>query len=87
MKTILDYCLHNFDTLLQYRQPSFKWKQNYDLSKLCKIPNFEKLRDMLINAKIPRHAESPFYDILEEKIRKTQGTGSGYEVIFETIDL
>ena len=43
MKTILDYCLHNFDTLLQYRQPSFKWKQNYDLSKLCKIPNFEKL--------------------------------------------
>jgi hypothetical protein len=49
--------------------------------------HFEKLRDMLINAKIPRHSESPFYDILEEKIRKTQGTGSGYEVIFETIDL
>jgi len=80
------------DASLKYKISGEFAMNLYDLFQSCGgnteqvLKNFETLRDLL-REKVPRSAEPEFYDIIENRIRKMWGLGSGSEVVlFESID-
>lgn len=66
--------------------------QFYDLFQYCGgdneqiLKNFETLRDLL-REKVPRSAESEFYDIIENRIRRIWGLSHDVGIVFERIDV
>jgi hypothetical protein len=43
MKTIFEYCIQHQETLLNYKQKPFTWRNRYNVKELLEIPNFKKV--------------------------------------------